>query len=103
MDFPPQPIWSGVPRPEVRRARAGSSAPPGARPMSNTAERVSAIVDVDDQRSWPDDVAAWVAALAREVVVTESPYASDITLPAYDEDGFRALFAERKLRAYHCT
>lgn len=62
----------------------------------------SAVVDIDDERSWPARVATQVADWASCYGGT-TEYPSDLPIPLEHEVHFRQLFLGYRLRAYHCT
>lgn len=60
----------------------------------------SASIDLDDPRTWPEPVAAWVEDWAGRL--PRETYAGDLAVPLEEEDRFRALLTT-PLIAYHCT
>ncbi len=62
---------------------------------------MNVVVDVDDIKSWPEEVRAAVASTAEDLRNTTRD-TSDLDVSP-DDDCFRALFRGRMLLAYHCT
>ncbi len=59
-------------------------------------------VDVDDPSTWPAAIFEWSSGYA-ERLRDSTEYPGDLEIPLDQEDEFRALFADYKLLAYHCT
>ena len=59
-------------------------------------------VDVDDPSTWPAAIFEWSSGYA-ERLRDSTEYPGDLEIPLEQEDEFRALFADYKLLAYHCT
>ncbi len=60
------------------------------------------VVDVDDARTWPEEVSGAVAFWRQELSGTAS-CASDLEVPPEVEETFPRMFRGRLLRAYHAT
>lgn len=64
---------------------------------------VCALVDPDDQRTWPANVLAWARTRAASLAGS-TEFTSDLNTELLErEQEFRALFAGTKVIVYHCT
>lgn len=60
------------------------------------------MVDLDEQSSWPAAVTAYAEHWAQRLCGTTSD-ANDLEIPLEEDDQFRLLFCNMRLRAIHCT
>jgi len=60
------------------------------------------LVDIDDVSTWPASIKSWTDRYAHELQGS-TECTGDLAVPLEKEDEFRALFADCRLRAIHCT